>query len=180
MQERREFVDYVVELLGPFGTVRTRPMFGGHAVYLDGVVFAIVVDEALWFKADDINRAEFEAAGCDRFSYARGGRLASMSFYRAPPEAMESAAEALPWARTAYAAGLRAHAKRVAEEQRRAAAAAEAPAKKPVKPRGTTRTKATTATKGTPATRRPGGRAATRAGTRSPRKSAAKRGTRRR
>lgn len=124
MLERREFIDYVVELLGPFGTVQPRRMFGGHGVYLDGVCFAIVVDEALWFKVDEINRAEFEAAGCDRFTYARGGRLASIGFYRAPAEAMDSPGEVMPWARSAYAAALRAHAKRVADERRREAARA--------------------------------------------------------
>lgn len=120
MQERSGFVDFVIELLGPFGTVQARRMFGGHGVYLDGLCFAIVADEALWLKTDEINRGEFEEVGCDAFAYMKGGRLAKMSYYRAPADAMESASEMLPWARSAYAAALRSHAKQQVEAARRA------------------------------------------------------------
>jgi DNA transformation protein len=111
-------VDYAVELLGPFGTVSARPMFSGHGIYLDGVLFAIVADESLWLKADAINRSEFEDAGCTSFSYVRSGKTVAMSFFQAPPEAMESQQAMMPWARSAYAAALRSSAKRRALENR--------------------------------------------------------------
>ncbi|NBY35226.1 MAG: hypothetical protein EBQ62_02865 [Alphaproteobacteria bacterium] len=38
-----EFVNYVVDLLAPYGYIRVRPMFGGHSVYRDGVIVAIIV-----------------------------------------------------------------------------------------------------------------------------------------
>ncbi len=112
-----EFIDYVMELLGPFGTVRTRRMFGGHGVYLDGLMFALVFDDALYLKADEMNRVEFEQAGCEMFGYARQGRRATLNFFRAPEDAMDSAQLMLPWARTAYAAALRANARKQAAEQ---------------------------------------------------------------
>jgi len=112
-----EFVDYVMELLGPFGTVRTRRMFGGYGVYLDGLMFAIVSGDVLYLKADPMNRIEFEQAGCEIFGYARKGKRATLGFFRAPDAAMESAELMLPWARTAYAAALRANAKKQAAEQ---------------------------------------------------------------
>ena len=118
------FVDYVMELLGPFGTVTARRMFGGHGVYLDSLMFAIVSGDALYLKADEMNRVEFEQAGCEIFAYARKGKRASLNFYRAPEDAMESPELMLPWARTAYAAALRVHAKKQAVAQ--ASAAAEA------------------------------------------------------
>jgi len=112
-----EFVDYVMELLGPFGTVRTRRMFGGYGVYLDGLMFAIVSGDALYLKADPMNRIEFEQAGCEIFGYARKGKRATLGFFRAPDDAMESAELMLPWARTAYAAALRVNAKKQAAGQ---------------------------------------------------------------
>lgn len=121
------FIDYVMELLGPFGTVRTRRMFGGYGVYLDGLMFAIVMDDTLYLKADAMNRAEFEQAGCERFTYTRKGVPAALGFYRAPDGAMESPEPMLPWARTAYAAALRANAKRQAAAQARAVAQREPP-----------------------------------------------------
>lgn len=108
MVSSREFVDFAIELLGPFGTVSSRPMFGGHGIFLDDLMFAIVHGEALWFKTDEMNRGEFVAVGSEPFSYVRNGKTATMGFHRAPVDAMDSPAAALPWARSAYAAALRA------------------------------------------------------------------------
>jgi len=127
-----DFVDYVLELFGPFGTVVSRRMFGGHGVYLDGLMFAIISEDTLYLKADEMNRIEFEQAGCEIFGYARKGRRATLGFFRAPEDAMESPELMLPWARTAYAAALRANAKKQVAGQAQAARkiAQQAPVKK--------------------------------------------------
>jgi len=124
-----EFVDYVMELLGPFGTIGTRRMFGAYGVYLDGLMFAIISDDALYLKADAMNRVEFEQAGCEAFGYERKGKRATLGFYRAPADAMDAPELMLPWARTAYAAALRTNAKKQVAEQTRAAAKTARPAK---------------------------------------------------
>jgi len=116
-----EFIEYVLELFGPFGTVQARRMFGGHGVFLDGLMFALVSGDVLYLKADAMNRVEFEQAGCDLFSYARKGKTASLNFFRAPADAMESPDLMLPWARSAYAAALRTNAKKQAAGQAQAA-----------------------------------------------------------
>ncbi|MDP2639233.1 MAG: TfoX/Sxy family protein [Betaproteobacteria bacterium] len=128
-----DFVDYVMELFGPFGTVGARRMFGGHGVYLDGLMFAIISEDTLYLKADEMNRIEFEQAGCEIFGYARKGRRATLNFFRAPADAMESPELMLPWARTAYAAALRTNAKKQVAGQAQAAAkfAQQKPAEKP-------------------------------------------------
>lgn len=128
-----DFVDYVMELFGPFGTVGARRMFGGHGVYLDGLMFAIISEDTLYLKADEMNRIEFEQAGCEIFGYARKGRRATLNFFRAPADAMESPELMLPWARTAYAAALRTNARKQVAAQAQAAAifAQQKPAKKP-------------------------------------------------
>ena len=133
MRARHEFIDYVIELLGPFGTVSAKRMFGGWGIYLDGLMFALVAREGLWLKADEINRGEFEAARCEIFAYERGGAQATLAYYRPPVDAMEAAGALVPWARSAYAAALRANARRVVLERERAdriAAKARAKAEK--------------------------------------------------
>ena len=124
-----EFVEYVMELFGPFGTVAARRMFGGYGVYLDGLMFAIVSGETLYLKADEMNRIEFEQAGCEIFGYVRKGKRAALNFFRAPADAMESPELMLPWARTAYAAALRANAKKQVAGQAQAARKLARPAK---------------------------------------------------
>jgi DNA transformation protein and related proteins len=127
-----DYIDYVIELLGPFGTVSARPMFGGHGIYLDGLMFALVSDDMLYLKSDEMNRREFEQAGCEIFSYARKGKRATIGFFSPPEEALESPEMMLPWARTAYAAALRARARSEAEALR-----ADAKAKPPAGATGT-------------------------------------------
>mgnify|MGYP001610970651 CR=1 FL=1 len=90
------------------GQVSARKMFGGHGLYCDGVFFGIVMDGTLYLKTDDQNRAEFEQAECEIFSYSRKGKRATLNFYRAPEEAMDSPHLMLPWARSALSAALRA------------------------------------------------------------------------
>jgi DNA transformation protein len=135
-----DFVDYVMELFGPFGTVDARRMFGGQGVYLDGLMFAIVSGDTLYLKADEMNRIEFEQAGCEIFGYARQGKRATLKFFRAPEEAMDSPELMLPWARTAYAAALRANAKKLvagqAQAARKTAQPKPAKARPPAKPVG--------------------------------------------
>ena len=89
------------------GRILVKRMFGGHGVYCDGLFIAILSEETLYFKADEVSRQTFETAGCARFSYSRAGKTAMLNFYAAPAEAMESPAFITPWARLAIEAALR-------------------------------------------------------------------------
>ena len=102
-----EFVDHLVEQLDAFGPVTARRMFGGHGLFRDGLMFGLVVDDTLYFKADDENRAMFEARGLSRFEYAKQGRRVSVSYYLAPGEAMDDPETLAQWARPAFEAALR-------------------------------------------------------------------------
>ena len=69
-----EFVSYVVESLQPLGPVGARRMFGGHGIYLDGVMFALIADDQLYLKVDGGNRAAYEAAGLAALHLQRQGQ----------------------------------------------------------------------------------------------------------
>ncbi|CAM3937602.1 TfoX/Sxy family protein [Roseateles saccharophilus] len=132
------FTELCVELLSPLGPVRTRAMFGGRGVYLDGLFMALIDDGQLFLKADDATRERFVAAGCTPFTYpTKDGERMVMSYYRPPEEALESPPLMLPWARLALEAALRAaNAKKPAAARKRPAArkrsaADQAAAKKP-------------------------------------------------
>ena len=100
----RELVAHLTGLLAGLGRLRTKPMFGGHGLYSDGTFFGFVLDDVLYLKADDETRPRFLAARLKPFVY---NKRRSRSYYRAPPEALESPDAALDWARTALAAALR-------------------------------------------------------------------------
>ncbi len=66
---RPEPVERFLRATVPVGPVVARPMFGGHAFYLDGVVFALEADGEIWLKVDDRTRDRFAAAGSRPFVY---------------------------------------------------------------------------------------------------------------
>jgi len=112
MTASANFANYAVELLGAAGRVAARRMFGGYGLYCDGVMFALIADDVLYLKADDMNRPELERAGSAPFTYEAKGRRTILAYWRAPDEAMESRELMTPWARRALAAALRAKAPR--------------------------------------------------------------------
>ena len=110
MPPRNEFVEHVLELLAPFGGVSARRMFGGFGVYRDALMFGLIAGDVLYLKADGENRGEFEAAGAEPFSYTTRRKQVVLSYWRAPEEALESPDAMKTWARSAFAAALRAKA----------------------------------------------------------------------
>lgn len=105
------FADFIPEMLEAFGPVTLRRMFGGHGVYHQGLMFALVADDTLYLKTDAGNLAEFEALGLEAFRYTdRHGRTAQLSYRRAPDDMLDDRDMAAHWARSAYRAALRARA----------------------------------------------------------------------
>lgn len=101
-------LELVRESLELIGAVTMRRMMGGATLYLDGTVFAILDDDSLWFKADAASDAAWDAAGCERFTYAKNdGTTGSMNYRRAPADAYDDPDEMRRWARLALEAGLR-------------------------------------------------------------------------
>ena len=92
-----------------FGPVQARAMFGGWGLYHEGTFFALIAEEALYLKADEESRRDFEALGLEPFVYRmRDGDSITMTYYAAPEEALESNEVMAEWARRGYAAALRA------------------------------------------------------------------------
>jgi DNA transformation protein len=102
-----EFVEYVRELLAPLGAVRVRRMFGGYGIYHGERMFALVVADVLYLKADAHTAPRFEQRGRSRFAYIRQGRVVQLSYYSAPEEIFDDPDAALQWARLADSAACR-------------------------------------------------------------------------
>ena len=100
-----EYRDYV---LGPLGRVQARPMFGGAGLFRDGLMFGLITRrDILYFKTDDQNRGEYEAAGMGPFMPYEN-RPTVMSYHEVPAHLLEDAEEIAEWAGRAFAAALRA------------------------------------------------------------------------
>ena len=109
MSKSNEFVEFILEMLQLFGAVVAKPMFGGYGLYADGVMFALIADDTLYFKADDLTKNEFIERGLTPFSYSKNGSQYKMSYYCAPDDALEDLELMNMWAQKAYEAALRVH-----------------------------------------------------------------------
>ena len=116
-----DFIPFVQELLEDWASVSARRMFGGHGLYHEGLMFAIVMDNRLYLKADELNRPEFEALGLTPFTFPMKGRPVALSYWSAPDAIFDEPTEAVRWARSAWDAALRGHvAKAQAHEKAKA------------------------------------------------------------
>lgn len=103
-----EFVHFIVESLRPLGPVTAKRMFGGHGLFLNGVMFGLIVWDTLYFKVDEINRPDYEVRGLGPFAYvSQRGQSTTMSYNEAPHESLDDPEILKRWASDAYAAALR-------------------------------------------------------------------------
>ena len=117
------FAEFLRDQLAPVGHVTMRRMFGKTGVFCDGLMFAMVRDDTLYFRVDDHNRAAFkEAQSFPPLNYEKKGSAIDLSFWRAPERLFDEPDELVAWARAALAA-----ARRVAEKRQRTAPRRKSP-----------------------------------------------------
>ena len=95
------------DLFAPFGRIVVRRMFGGEGLFRDGLMFAIVHEERLYFKTSEESRQAFIAEGAGplfyKFKTAEG---VLTSYYELPDRLYDDPDELAEWARAAFAVAL--------------------------------------------------------------------------
>jgi len=99
-------IAFALELFEPLGDLTTRRLFGGIAIYHQGVIFALLRSDAtLLLKAEGDFRARLEADGWDRWTHTRkNGVETSMPYYVIPGEVLDDADTASDLARASLEA----------------------------------------------------------------------------
>ena len=83
-------------------------MFGGHGVYRDGVIIAIVIDEGDLPEGGRGNpRRVRGSANASPSCTKRRAKAVPMSYWSVPEDALDSPQEFRPWAQRAWEAALR-------------------------------------------------------------------------
>jgi DNA transformation protein len=106
MAVRNTYVDFLLEQFEPLGDITSRAMFGGHALYCNGTIFALVAGNSLYLKADDANRQQFAQKGLRPFK-PFADRDEVISYYEAPPEIFEDSDAMRKWVGSSVEAGVR-------------------------------------------------------------------------
>ncbi|MAZ86136.1 MAG: competence protein TfoX [Cellvibrionaceae bacterium] len=99
--------EFYQDLFAPFGHITTRKMFGVAGIYCDGLFFAIVADDELWLKVDDVSRAAFEEAGAEQYVFEMKKKSTHIPYYRAPEDIFDDEDSLHHWTQLALNAALR-------------------------------------------------------------------------
>lgn len=102
-----EFIAHTVEQMSALGGVQAKKMFGGWGLFKDGLMFAVVIQDELYFKVDDGNVARFESRHLKPFTYEAKGRQVALRYFQAPAETLEDPHAMAEWAADAWACALR-------------------------------------------------------------------------
>ena len=97
---------FVMEQLERISLITAKNMFGGVELYAEGYFFDLIGNDRLYFKVDDSNRSDFEAAAMEPFRTYGDER--AMQYYEVPIEVLEDVDALQHWAAKAIAVARRA------------------------------------------------------------------------
>ena len=103
MAVQAQYLQWVLEQLSALGGLTSRRMFGGVGLYRDGIFFAIIMSDTLYFKVNDATRADYESRGMRQFA-PRDRARGSSRYYELPLDILEDSDKCIEWARRALAA----------------------------------------------------------------------------
>jgi len=106
MAVSNDYVAYVIEQLAAIGRVTSRRMFGGVGLYADGLFFAIIDADTLYFKTDDSNRNQYEVRDCKPFCPFPDKPEMKMNYHTVPADLLDDAEELSRWAKKSVGVAL--------------------------------------------------------------------------
>jgi len=99
MAVSQSYREFVLEQLGRVTPVTGKSMFGGVGIYAQGLFFALIAEDRLYFKVDDTTRPAFEQRGMGPFRPF--GEDSAMGYYEVPADMVEDVAQLESWVRKA-------------------------------------------------------------------------------
>ena len=82
MNSDGSFVDETVDRLQTIGPVRAKRMFGGYGLFVNDRMFALIADNELYLKADNLSSHHFSTMELPQFSYTKSNnKTYYLSYY---------------------------------------------------------------------------------------------------
>ena len=91
MNVSNEYLQFIMQKLDPLGDVKSRAMFGGYGIFHEGLMFALISDDMLYFKVNESNLDIYKQAGSRPFPHG-------ISYWEAPAELLEEDSKLHEWA----------------------------------------------------------------------------------
>ena len=89
------------DLFAEFGPVATKRFFGGLGLYAGPAMFGMVFDDVIYFKTDAQTRKAFVAEKCKPFTFQKGGKTVTTTWFALPDRLYDDPEELAVWARAA-------------------------------------------------------------------------------
>lgn len=92
-----EFVTFVTEQMAFVEDLRIRGMFGGHGMFQNDRMFALIFQDQLYFKTITATRAAFEAKSLKPFTYLARSKWVKLQYFEAPAEVFDEVDAMRSW-----------------------------------------------------------------------------------
>ena len=103
-----EIVDTFMSYLLPHGPITVKSMFGGYGIFFDGIIFASIIENELYFRTNEQLQVQFESRGGKQFIFESSGRRpVAMPYFTLPDVILKNPKELSKWIRQAYSISLK-------------------------------------------------------------------------
>jgi DNA transformation protein len=106
MATSQSYREFVLEQLGRLTPVTGKSMFGGVGIYAQGLFFALIAEDRLYFKVNDATPPDFERRGMEPFRPF--GEDSAMGYYEIPADVVENVNQLETWMKKAIDVAARA------------------------------------------------------------------------
>lgn len=79
-----------MRLFEQLGRVKSRSMFGGFGIFVDDTMFALVVNDKLHIRADDLSTSRFKEQGYEPYIYKKRGFPVVTKYFALPDNCWEN------------------------------------------------------------------------------------------
>ena len=90
MNASPEYLNFVLEQLSAVGDVKGRAMFGGYGIFHEGLMFALISEDTLYFKVSESNRDMYKRAQSRPFPHG-------ISYWEVPTDVLEENTKLHEW-----------------------------------------------------------------------------------
>jgi DNA transformation protein len=104
MAASQAYLAYVLEQLAGLDGIASRRMFGGFGLYCDGIFFALISGDVLYFKVGSANRQDYAERGMRQFRPFADRPQVSAGYHELPADILEDSEQCVAWARRSVAA----------------------------------------------------------------------------
>ena len=81
-------------------------MFGGYAIYKFGITIAIIIQDEIYFKVNDINIDDYTKINSRPFTYEKKGKIIALSNWYLPIEILEDQEKLMEFVDKSYLVAL--------------------------------------------------------------------------